>query len=148
HAGKLFFPVGIVLRGIGVNSLVLSAVNRQIGLPVAFKIERAHLKALLYGSLEDGGQDLFTVAQDFPRNSNLHGNQRGAHSFALLARGVDEFAAPGSFDSAWKQRIQNVFCPRPAGPTWNNRFPFEDRRLPLCLMSRFGYTALSLFSAL
>ena len=62
----------------------------------------------------------------------------------LLARGAEARAGLGTDDSPREGTDSNDIRHRPASPTWNTKLSFGEGRLPLCLTSRFGYTALSL----
>jgi hypothetical protein len=61
---QLLAPVGIVLRGIAVDSFVGAAVDGEIGLSVAAEVELFGLDGAFDGTFEDGSRNLSSLPED------------------------------------------------------------------------------------
>jgi hypothetical protein len=72
HAGQFLSPVGIMLRRVSVHRLVRPAVHREIGLPVAVKIQLRHLHPARNRLLENSRADGKRFPLNFARQSYIH----------------------------------------------------------------------------
>src|SRR5262245_52700640 len=61
-----------MLRGVGIHRLVLPAVNRQVGLPVAVEIQPACHNSASNRLLEDASADALAFPADFTRQADIH----------------------------------------------------------------------------
>src|SRR5579862_2329668 len=109
HTRQFILPISVVLGGIGVHCFIPAAVDCQVCLAVAIKIVRAHEDALVHGVFENASRYFAAVEQDSAGNSDLNGNQLGAHGLPLVARDAEALAALQTFDSSAKEQMQMIF---------------------------------------
>jgi hypothetical protein len=84
---ELALPERVVLGRIGVDRLVTAAVDRQVGLSVAFEIGRADAHAARDGVLEDGGAHDLATPRDVSRSAHVHREDPHRRSIAPGPRG-------------------------------------------------------------
>jgi hypothetical protein len=90
-------------------------MDRQIGLLVTVKIQRPHPHPLFNGCFEDARQNFLAIANDAARDSDLQGNQSGAHCQPFLARGAEGLAAS-------ETQLQMIFVLAPPVQLVSNNF--------------------------